>query len=108
MSLDDVSDSLKQTPVLRPVVWLGNSKENLMDFPKEALKVIGDELRLIQYGEMPNRTVVAVQLGRKIYVLHVSHKKSRRGIETPQQDVELIKQRYKEAQERARNEQADE
>jgi len=83
---------------------------------------------VIQYGEMPKdakpfkgigggvieialrhdkdayRTVVAVQLGRNIYVLHAFQKKSKRGIETPRQDVDLIRRRYAEAKELAKNE----
>src|ERR1700676_2086944 len=120
-------DRLKP-PVLRPVVWLGNSKKNLQDFPKGAQKLLGDELQLIQFGGMPKdakpfkgvgsgvleialryagdayRTVVAVQLGEKIYVLHAFHKKSKKGIATPRHDVELIRQRYAEAKERAKRE----
>ena len=40
-------------PVLRPVVWLGNSKRNLQGFPDGAQKLLGDELQLIQFGGMP-------------------------------------------------------
>jgi phage-related protein len=50
------------------------------------------------------RTVVAVQLGEKIYVLHAFQKKSKKGIATPKQDVELIKQRYAQAKEWAKHE----
>ena len=42
-----------ETPVLRPLVWMGNSKRNLQAFPKGAQKLIGDELQLIQFGGMP-------------------------------------------------------
>jgi phage-related protein len=42
-----------EPPVLRPVVWLGNSKKNLRDFPNGAQKLLGDELQLIQFGGMP-------------------------------------------------------
>ena len=117
-----------ETPVLRPVVWMGNSKKNILVFPFEAQKLIGDELQYIQFGGMPKdakpfkgigsgvfeiaiqydtdafRTVVAVQLGKKIYVLHAFQKKSKRGIATPKKDVDLIKQRYMEAKELAENE----
>jgi phage-related protein len=51
-----------------------------------------------------NLPVLAIQLGRKIYVLHAFQKKSKRGIETTQHDVNLIKQRYAEAKERAKHE----
>ena len=117
-----------ETPVLRPLLWLGSSKRNLLAFPPVAQKLIGDELQLIQFGGMPKdaklfrgvgsgvieialrydsdayRTVVAVQLGRKIYVLHAFKKKSKNGIATPQQDIDLIEQRYMEARELAKNE----
>jgi len=115
-------------PKLRPVVWLGNSKRNIMDFPEEVMKLIGDELQLIQFGGMPQsakafkgvgsgvieialkydkeayRCVQAVKLGEKIYVLHAFQKKSKKGISTPKQDVDLIKSRYNEAKELAKNE----
>jgi len=111
--------------VLRPVVWLGNARKNLKGFPEDAQKLLGDELQLIQFGGMPKdvkpfkgagsgvleialhyasdayRVVVAVQIGRRIYVLHAFQKKSKEGIATPQRDVDLIKKRYAEAQELA-------
>lgn len=110
----------------RAVVWLGNSKKNLRDFPDGAKKMLGDELQLIQFGGMPRdakafkgvgsgvveialryasdayRVVLALQIGRRIYVLHAFQKKSKKGITTPKRDVELIKKRYIEAQELAR------
>ena len=112
-------------PILRPVVWLGNSKKSIQEFPEGAQKLLGDELQLIQFGRMPKdakpfkgvgsgvielalryasdayRVVVAVQIGRRIYVLHAFQKKSTKGIETPKRDVDLIKKRYAEAQELA-------
>lgn len=114
---------------IRPVVWIGTSKKNLQSFPKGAQKLIGDELQLIQYGEMPTNTkpfkgigsgifeiairhatdayraVLAVQLGEKIYVLHSFQKKAKKGIATPKMDVDLIRQRYNEAKELAKHEQ---
>jgi phage-related protein len=110
---------------LRPLVWLGNTRKNLKGFPQGAQKLLGDELQLIQFGGMPKdakplkgvgsgvleialrytsdayRVVVAVQLGRRIYVLHAFQKKSKKGIATPQRDVDLIKKRYVEALELA-------
>jgi phage-related protein len=107
------------------VVWLGDSKKNIQDFPEGAQKLIGDELQLIQFGGMPKdakpfkgvgsgiveialrhasdayRVVTAVQLGAKVYVLHAFQKKSKKGAETPKRDVDLIKKRYAEARELA-------
>jgi phage-related protein len=40
-----------------------------------------------------------VRYATAIYVLHVFQKKSKRGRETPQHDIDLIKQRLKSAQE---------
>ena len=98
------------------------------NFQKGAQKLIGDELQLIQFGEMPKdtkpfkgigsgifeialryntgayRTVLAVQLGKKVYVLHAFQKKSKTGIATPKSDVDLIRQRYSEAKEIAKHE----
>jgi phage-related protein len=112
-------------PVPRPVVWLGDSRKSLRDFPEGARKLLGDELQLIQFGGMPKdakpfkgvgsgvfeialryaseayRVVLALQIGSRIYILHAFQKKSKRGIETPRRDVELIKQRYAEAKELA-------
>lgn len=121
-----MSNSLN-TPVVRPVRWMGNSKKNLMKFPPEVMKIIGDELQYIQFGGIPKdakpfkgvgsgvfeiaikydkeayRTVVAVQLGDYIYVLHTFQKKSKKGISTPKEDIDLIKQRLSNAKEIAKD-----
>ena len=86
---------------------------------------MGDELQLIQFGGMPRdakpfkgvgsgvleialryaseayRVVLALRIGRQIYILHAFQKKSKKGIETPKRDIDLIKRRYAEAQELA-------
>jgi phage-related protein len=97
----------------------------LQDFPEGAQKLLVDEVQLIQFGGMPKdakpfkgvgggvleialryasdayRVVLAVQIGWRVYVLHAFQKKSKKGIETPKRDVDLIKKRYAEAQELA-------
>jgi len=116
-----------ERPILRTLVWLGDSRKNIQRFPKGAQKLLGDELQLIQFGGMPKdakpfkgigsgvlelalrfasgayRVVTAVQLGTRIYVLHAFQKKSKRGIETPKREVDVIRKRYAEAQEFARD-----
>jgi phage-related protein len=91
-------DRLEQL-LLRPLVWLGDSKRNIQGFPKGAQKLHGAELQLIQFGGMPKdakpfkgvdtgvlelalqyasdayRVMTAVQLGRRIYVLHAFQKR---------------------------------
>ena len=118
-----------EAPVMRPAVWLGNSRKNIQEFPPDARSLVGGQLQLLQYGGMPKdakpfkgigggvieialrhdgeayRTVVALQLGRTIYVLHAFRKKSKKGIATPKHDADLIKQRYREAKELAGDEQ---
>jgi phage-related protein len=43
------------------------------------------------------RMVYAVQIGKQLYVLHAFQKKSKSGIKTPSQDVDVIKRRYRQA-----------
>jgi phage-related protein len=44
------------------------------------------------------RTVYTVQFEEILYVLHAFQKKSKRGIATPKQDIDLIESRLKRAQ----------
>jgi phage-related protein len=123
----DIPLTRLETPVLRPLVWMGSAKRDLQAFPTGAQKMSGDQLQLIQFGGMPKdatpfhgvgsgileiaisyatdalRTVVAVPLGSAIFVLHAFQTKSKTGKKTPRQDVDLIKKRYKEAQELAKH-----
>jgi phage-related protein len=106
---------------LRPLVWMGDSRKNIRAFPEEVQKAVGYALQLVQSGETPldakpfkgvgsgvyeivkrydtdtYRAVYAVKIGEKVYVLHAFQKKSKKKIKTPQMDVDLIKQRYKDA-----------
>jgi phage-related protein len=109
----------------RSIVWLGDSRRSLRDFPEGARKLLGSELQLIQFGGMPKdakpfqgigsgvvelasrytsdayRVVLALQIGKRIYVLRAFQKKSKRGIATPKRELDLIKKRYAQAQELA-------
>lgn len=109
---------------LKPVVWVGSSLEDLRDFPQEVQQVVGYALYLAQCGEKhpcakplkgfkgagvlevvedfdgdTYRAVYTVKLAGVIYVLHAFEKKSKRGIATPKQDIELIETRLKRAKE---------
>ena len=44
------------------------------------------------------RAVYTVKLGDTVYVLHSFQKKSKQGIKTPKQEIELIKQRLRDAE----------
>ena len=50
------------------------------------------------------RAVYTVTLGDTVYVLHAFQKKSKRGIATPKQEIDLIKRRLKRAKELAKQE----
>jgi len=104
--------------------FVGSSREDLQAFPKRVRWLIGHQLFKVQAGEKPEhakplqgfggagvleliayfdratyRGVYTVKFEKSVYVLHCFQKKSKRGIETPQQDIELIKRRFKEAEE---------
>ena len=109
---------------------MGDSRKRIRSFPIEVQKQIGDALQLVQFGGMPQdakpfkgvgsgvyeivrrfdsdtyRVVYAVQIGNTVFVLHAFQKKSKSGIKTPQPDVDLIKQRYRQAVQEAKNDQS--
>ena len=112
---------------LRDAIWIGDSKAKLKEFPQSVQKDIGDALFIAQAGSMSPaakpfkgvgsgvfeiradyrtdtyRAVYAVKIGARVYVLHCFQKKSRRGIQTPKKDVDLIKRRLRMAQELERS-----
>ena len=116
-------DDIIEVP-LRPLIWMGNSRKNIRDFPEQARASVGYALQLVQAGETPidakifkgvgsgvyeivkrydtdtYRVIYAVKIGKNVYVLHAFQKKSKQGIKTPQADIDLVKQRYKDALER--------
>jgi phage-related protein len=115
---------MKENPNLKPIDWLGDSLRVLRSFPKEVQDEIGYGLFLVQSGLTPKdakpltgiasgvfeivtrfdgetyRTVYVVKIADKVYVLHVFQKKSKWGIKTPKQDIDLIVSRLKEVQRR--------
>jgi phage-related protein len=106
---------------LKPVVWLGDSLRALKSFPTTVQDEIGYALFLAQRGgkhmsakplrgsgsavlEIVSdhrgdtfRAVYTVRLADRVFVLHAFQKKSKRGIATPQAEIELIKRRLKQA-----------
>jgi phage-related protein len=113
----------------KPIIWVGASLDDLKQFPEDVKDEIGYALYLAQIGKKhPNakplkgfsgvmeivsdhegdtyRAVYAVKLGDKIYVLHAFKKKSKRGIKTPKQEIDLIKARLKRAQALAKESEA--
>lgn len=107
---------------LKPVHWVGSSKEDLSAFPHEVRRRVGSALWDAQIGQKAPfakplkgfggagvleivddldgdtfRTVYTVRFARAVYVLHAFQKKSKRGIATPKADFDLIRQRLKRA-----------
>ena len=110
----------------RPVEWVGTSLKDLRGFPGGVQDEIGFILGRVQLGKRHHklkplkgkamqgiteirsdyrtdtyRAVYTAQLGKTIYVLHCFQKKSKKGVQTPRRDEELIKSRFRTAQQLA-------
>ena len=111
----------------KPVEWIGSSRRELRSFPKEVRRVMGQAIDDAQLGaEHPAakalkgfggrgvleivddfdgdafRAVYTVRFAEIVYVLHAFQKKSKRGIATPQREIDLIKSRLQRAEEHYR------
>ena len=107
----------------KPVYWIGSSKRDLSAFPQPVKDVAGFALHQAQVGEKHEaakplkgfggagvlevvedhdgdtyRAVYTVKIQNAVYVLHAFQKKSRKGIKTPQSDIDRIKQNLKAAE----------
>jgi hypothetical protein len=60
-----------ELPPIRPVIWIGTSKKNLQDFPKDVQKLIGDELQLIQFGAIPTNTKPFKGIGSGVFEIAI-------------------------------------
>jgi phage-related protein len=108
---------------MKPVVWVGSSRRDLRAMPEKVRRNIGQALYTAQQGDTDPaakplkgfggsrvmeiverdrsgtyRAVYTVQFEDVIYVLHVFQKKSKRGIATPKQEINLIRRRLAEAE----------
>jgi phage-related protein len=114
-------------PSIKPVVWIGSSREDLREFPDPVQDHIGYALYVAQCGGKHRdaktlsgfggagvvevvkdfrgdtfRAVYTLRHAGAVYVLHAFQKKSRTGSETPRHDIELIRQRLRDAEQIAR------
>jgi|SRR5579864_271785 len=117
----------------KPLEWIASSRSDLRKFPKEVRVAVGVALNAAQLGgkyqtakplkgfhgasvlEIVDRAeagtfraVYTVSFADVVYVLHVFQKKSKRGIETPKEEIDLVKQRLKLAELEYRKRQATE
>lgn len=105
----------------KKITWIASSRKDLRSFPEEVRGDIGTALFVAQQGgKHPDakpfkgigngimeivsrfdkntyRAVYVVNLGDTMYVLHAFQKKSKSGIKTPQEEIDIIRERYKQA-----------
>ncbi|MFA6921834.1 MAG: type II toxin-antitoxin system RelE/ParE family toxin [Gallionella sp.] len=111
---------------VKPLEWVASSKKDLMSMPSEVIDVFGFALHVAQHGGKHSqakplkgfgsagvleivedddgstyRAVYTVRFGNALYVLHCFQKKSHKGIATPRQYMDLIRDRLKLAQHHA-------
>ena len=107
----------------KPCIFIGSSLKDLRRFPAKVKNRFGFALNAVQEGGEPvaakalrgfggrtvleliedfdsdtYRAVYTVRFAGVVYVLHAFQKKAKKGIATPQQDIELIKSRLRDAE----------
>jgi phage-related protein len=110
-------------PAQKPCIFISSSLKDLRRFPAKVKNRVGFALNAVQEGGEPvaakalrgfggrmvlelvedfdsdtYRAVYTVRFAGVVYVLHAFQKKAKKGIATPQQDVELIKSRLRDAE----------
>lgn len=107
---------------IKPAVFVGTSRRDLLAFPAMARREVGQSLFEAQLGHHPAgakplkgfgsgvleirkrvggdayRAVYTIQFEDTLYVLHAFQKKSNKGISTPKLHLDLIRQRLRQAQ----------
>jgi phage-related protein len=109
---------------MRRVTWVGSSLDDLRSFPRDVQDTVGYALYLAQMGgKHPSakplrgfggagvlevtedyagdtfRAVYTLTLPEAVYVLHAFQKQAKHGIATPKRELDLIRQRLRQAQE---------
>jgi phage-related protein len=108
---------------LKPVIWVGSAREDLGAFPEPVKDHMGYALYVAQRGGRHRdtktlrgfggagvvevikdfrgdtfRAVYTLRYGVAVFVLHAFQKKSKTGRNTPRREIELVKQRLREAE----------
>ncbi len=103
--------------------WIGSSRKDMQALPRSVQRTFGYALYAAQLGEKPPeakplkgfggagvleliedyrgdtyRAIYTVRFPAKVYVLHVFQKKAKHGITTPKQELDLIRDRLKQAE----------
>lgn len=104
----------------KPLIWIGSSKKDLLSLPKDVQQFFGFALDFAQHGEKHDnarvlkgfggagileivendiggtyRAVYTVKFEEAVFVLHAFQKKSKQGIATPREEMEIIRNRLK-------------
>ena len=104
----------------KPLKWIASSYKDLMALPRGVQRLFGYALSLAQAGDRHDaakalkgfggagvleviendvggtyRAVYTVKFEEAVFVLHCFQKKSKRGIATPQEDIDIIRDRLK-------------
>ena len=107
----------------KPLQWIGSSRKDLVALPEKVRRFFGFALSLAQAGDKHEstkvlkgfggagvlevvehdvsstyRAVYTVRFAEAVFVLHCFQKKSKRGIETPKADMDIIHARLKVAE----------
>lgn len=110
--------------IMRTVLWISAAKRDLMDMPETVITNVGYALYQAQLGIHPDiakplkgfgnasvielvanndnstfRVVYTVRFTDAIIVVHAFQKKSKKGITTPKQEIDLLHDRLKRAEE---------
>ena len=108
---------------LKDLEWIASSRKDMQALPRSVQRTFGYALYAVQLGEKPPvakplkgfggagvleliedyrgatyRAVYTVRFATKVYVLHVFQKKAKHGIATPKQEMDLIRERLKQAE----------
>jgi phage-related protein len=103
----------------RPIRWMKAARKDFEDFPQGARDDLLDALTAVADGGHPSiakpltglgsgvmelalrhrgdafRVVYALQIGADVWVIHAFQKKSKAGIATPRQEIDLVRERLK-------------
>ncbi|HEX5279690.1 MAG TPA: type II toxin-antitoxin system RelE/ParE family toxin [Micropepsaceae bacterium] len=108
------------TKDLKPVEWVGSTYREFISFPEAVQQEMGYALYLAQTGRRhvsakpmkgfggagvvelveddrhgTYRAVYTVKFDSAVYVLHAFQKKSRKGIKTPREEIDIVQRRLK-------------
>jgi phage-related protein len=110
---------------MKPIIWCGDSRERIREFPEESRHRAGHQLNRVQRGRDPDdwkpmqtvgagvrelrihidgefRVLYVAKFAEAVYVLHTFGKKTRK---TSKQDIDLASARFRAVMEERRRQQ---